>query len=58
MIRIKRTIVITVLIMCVVLLAVISFTPGINKAVSAKASNNPKIILDAGHEGLVNTIKV
>ena len=51
MMKIKRTIVIIALLMGVVLLAVISFTPAINKAVSAKASNNPEIILDAGHGG-------
>ena len=58
MINVKRITVIIALLMGVVLLALISFPSGINKAVSANAFNKPKIILDAGHEGLVNTIKV
>ena len=51
MINVKRITVIIALLMGVVLLALISFPSGINKAVSVNAFNKPIIILDAGHGG-------
>jgi len=58
MIRIKRVTVIIALLLCVTFISQVGAPDKNGDIVSANAENLPKIILDAGHEGLVNTIKV
>ncbi len=56
MIRFKRVTVIIALLLCVALIALVEIPDEITDTVSANAENIPKIILDAGHAALENTI--